>query len=446
MDTSVIVIPSFGSTASLSPAPRVGVVAPARHPARTAPAVRAGCATKTTRTRPAARTVTLVHVVGHLQHAARDRPHVADAAAALVILLVTLITTAVPDALPDAVSLVAAVLGCGVLLMRRRWPYPALLASTLAAEVYLARNHGLGGILILAAPLFALYTVAEQSARRRALLVCGIVIVAVGVTHTFAVASRLLGPENLALAALGGLAVAAGTAARHRRAYLAEVLRRAEDAERDRAAETRRRLTDERLRIARDLHDSVGHHLALIHVQAGVTGHLLTDDSPQVRETLTQIRRGSRAALDELRDSVGLLRQPDDHAAPLAPAGGLAALDDLLATFRHAGLRITARVDGQPDTLSWAADHTAYRVLQEALTNVRKHAGPADVTVTLHHDTDAVTVTIDNDGLAVTPVDDTTAHGIVGMRERVTALGGTLLAGPRPTGGFRVTAVIPAGT
>ncbi|MFC6021335.1 sensor histidine kinase [Plantactinospora solaniradicis] len=384
-----------------------------------------------------------MHVIGHLRYAVREHRHVADLTIGLVILAVTLVTTSVPGPLPDGVSLLAAVLACGALVLRRRWPYAVLVVATITAEVYLARSHGLGGTLLLAAPLFALYTVAEHSDRRRALLVSGLVVVTVGVAHTFGGPSHLLGPENLALAALGAVAVAAGTAARHRRAYLAEVLRRAEDAERDRDAETRRRLTEERLRIARDLHDSVGHHLALINVQAGVTGHLLTGESVQVRATLAQIRQSSRAALDELRDSVGLLRQPDDETAPRQPAVGLAALDDLLAAYRRNGLRITAHVDRPPAALAWAADHTAYRVVQEALTNVCKHAGPVDVALTVHHETDAVTVTIDNDGPSAEPFVAEPAHGIVGMRERVTAVGGALRAGPRPNGGWRVTAVIP---
>jgi signal transduction histidine kinase len=383
-----------------------------------------------------------VHVIGHLRHTVRDHRHVADLTVGAVILAATLITTSVPGGLPDAVSLPAAVLACGTLLLRRRWPYAVLVVATITAEVYLARNHGLGGTLLLAAPLFALYTVAEHSDRRRALVVSGLVVVAIGVVHTFGVPSRRLGPENLALAALGGVAVAAGTAARHRRAYLAEVLRRAEDAERDRDAETRRRLTEERLRIARDLHDSVGHHLALINVQAGVTGHLLTGESAEVRDTLAQIRQSSRAALDELRDSVGLLRQPDDDTAPRQPALGLTALGDLLAAYRRSGLRITAHVDGPPPALAWTADHTAYRVVQEALTNVCKHAGPVDVALTVRRDPDAVTVVVDNDGPPVAAA-AAPAHGILGMRERVAAVGGSLLAGPRPDGGFRVTAVIP---
>jgi signal transduction histidine kinase len=384
-----------------------------------------------------------VHVAGHLRETIGHRPHVADLCVALIVLLVTLLTTAVPDHLRDTPALIAAVTACGVLLLRQRLPYLALVVSTVAAEVYLARYQNLNGTLILAAPLFALYTVAELSERRRALLAGGLVVLAVGASHTLGVPSRFLGPENLALATLGGLAVAAGTAARHRRAYLAEVERRARDAERDRDTETRRRLTEERLRIARDLHDSVGHHLALISVQAGVAHHTSTGSDPELHETLAGIRHSSKAALEELRESVGLLRQPDESPAPREPAAGLARLDDLLTAFRQAGLELTCRVDDMRTDLPWATDHTAYRVVQEALTNVRKHAGPVRTTLSIRHDPDAVTVTVDNDGPVVAPVTDAAAHGITGMRERVAAVGGTLLAGPRPGGGFRVAAVIP---
>ncbi|HEY0000423.1 MAG TPA: histidine kinase [Actinoplanes sp.] len=384
-----------------------------------------------------------MHVASHLRETIGHRPHVADLCVALIVLLVTLLTTAAPDHLHDAVALIAAVIACGALLLRQRLPYVALIVSTLAAEVYLARYQNRNGTLILAAPLFALYTVAELSHRRRALLVGGVVVLAVGATHTLGVPSRFLGPENLALAALGGLAVAAGTAARHRRAYLAEVERGAADAERNRDTETRRRLTEERLRIARDLHDSVGHHLALISVQAGVAGHTASNAGIGVQETLAGIRHSSNAALEELRESVGLLRQPDESPAPRQPAAGLAGIEDLLDAFRRAGLELTCSLDDPPGDLPWAPDHTAYRVVQEALTNVRKHAGPVRTTLSIRYDLDAVTVTVDNDGPVVAPVPGAYAHGIAGMRERVAAMGGTLLAGPRLTGGFRVAAVIP---
>jgi signal transduction histidine kinase len=166
-----------------------------------------------------------------------------------------------------------------------------------------------------------------------------------------------------------------------------------------------------------------------------VAAHVLPDQP--VRETLVQIRQGSRAALDELRDTVGLLRE----TAPLAPTVGLAALDDLLSSVRPSGLRVTVSAD-LAHPVAWAADVAAYRVVQEALTNVCKHAGPTDVLISLHSSVDGLTVVISNDGAAAPLSGD--GHGIVGMRERVEALGGTLHAGPRPTGGFRVSAVLPA--
>jgi len=175
-------------------------------------------------------------------------------------------------------------------------------------------------------------------------------------------------------------------------------------------------------------------------VQAGVADHTATDADPRMHQTLAGIRQSSRAALDELRESVGLLRAPGDDPAPRQPAAGLDNLDDLLESFRRAGLDIACHVDGAGRQLPWASDHTAYRIVQEALTNVRKHAGPVPVTLSLRHDPEAVTLIVDNDG-PVPPVGG--GHGITGMRERVTALGGTLLAGPRPDGGFRVAAVIP---
>ncbi|MEU4220957.1 sensor histidine kinase [Actinoplanes sp. NPDC026623] len=376
-----------------------------------------------------------MRVLGHLKRMAHDRPHVADAATALVIWLVALLTTPAGHHLRDGVALAASGVACGALALRRRWPYAVLLVSTVAAEVYLARMVAGGGTLILAAPLIALYTVAEGADRRRSLLIAGSLVLVIGAFHTLAKAGHWLGPENIALAALGGLAVAAGEASRNRRAYLAEALLRAQE-----------RVTEERLRIARDLHDSVGHHLALINVQAGVAGHVLTGEPEPVRETLEQIRRSSRSALDELRDAVGLLRRPDEPATPTEPAVGLAALDDLLADFARSGLHIVGERDGDDRALPPATDLVAYRIVQESLTNVRKHAGPVEVRLALRREHDALTVLVENDGPTVSPPPGPDAHGLLGMRERVAALGGTMHAGPRPDGGFRVAARLPAGS
>jgi signal transduction histidine kinase len=386
-----------------------------------------------------------MRVVGHLLSVAHSRPHLADLVVALVVLLVTLLTTSAPEHLSDGLAVLFAGVACGVLLARRRYPYAVLLVSAVAAEAYLARFGGSTGTLILAAPLVALYTLAESKDRRRSLLIAGLLVLGIGAFHTLGRQGRFLGPETIALAALGGLAVAAGEAARNRRAYLAEVLLRAEDAERDREADARRRVAEERLRIARDLHDSVGHHLALINVQAGVAGHLMAGEDGPVRDTFDQIRQRSRAALEELRDSVGLLRQPGEPPAPVEPTVGLAGLGELLAEFERSGLRIAGTHDGAGRALPWATDLTAYRVIQESLTNVCKHVGATDVRLTLRRDPETLTIIVENEGPPA-PESGPPAgtHGIVGMRERVAAIGGTLLAGPRPAGGFRVAAVLPA--
>ena len=369
--------------------------------------------------------------LGHLRRMAHDRPHVADAAMAVVVWMVALLTTTTGHHLRDGWAVTLSAVACAALAGRRLWPYPVLLISTIAAEGFLARVAGDGGTLILAAPLIALYTVAESAGRRRSLLVAGLLVLLAGTFHTVAKSGRWLGPENVALVALGGLAIAAGEASRNRRAYLAEAVLRAQE-----------RVTEERLRIARDLHDSVGHHLALINVQAGVAGHVLVDQPTPVRETLEQIRRSSRSALDELRDAVSLLRRPGEPATPVEPAVGLSALGELIAGFERSGLRITLRETGPGRPLPPATDVVAYRVVQESLTNARKHAGAVAVRLELQHDAESVTVIVENEtGRSSAP--PAGAHGLIGMRERVTAIGGELHAGPGPAG-FRVSARLPA--
>jgi signal transduction histidine kinase len=364
------------------------------------------------------------------------RPQVMDAAIAATIALVALITSTFPGHLRNGVALALVVATCLPLTWRRRWPLPVLLGSTIAAESYLAWVPGGAGLLILGAPLFALYTVVEARGRHHPWLLACVVVAAIGAFHTAVRADHRLGPENLALAALGGLAIAAGEASRNRRLYLTEAVLRAEE-----------RLVADRLRIARDLHDNVGHHLALINVQAGVAAHLAAGDP--AGETFEQIRRGSRDALAELRDAVGLLRRPGEPAAPVEPAVGLAALDDLLAAYRRSGLRIALVRDDDASPVPPATDVVAYRIVQESLTNVARHAGPTDVRLILRHESGALTVVVENDRPPVdNPVETVVsagAHGLIGMRERVAALGGEFHAGPRAIGGFRVTATLPTG-
>ncbi|HTJ32136.1 MAG TPA: histidine kinase [Dactylosporangium sp.] len=409
-----------------------------------------------------------------------------DLTIALVVGVVVLVTThGAPTAGPlEPAALSAVLVACAALLLRRRHPFAAFLASSIAAEVYLVLNHSsTNGALILAAPLITLYTVAESESRRRALTIGVLAVLAFAGFHMLVKPSSWLGAENLALAALGALAVAAGDGARSRREYLAEVESRAHRAEQDREAEALRRVTEERLRIARDLHDAVGHQLALINVQAGVAAQLLESQPPRAREALSHVREAGRAALEELRDTIGLLRRPDEDPSPVDPLPGLSGLPDLVESFRRSsrpppssGLSlISSRSDPSgsaerlvavetvatdpEDSLAvpTAVDLTAYRVVQESLTNACKHAGSAPVHIRLRYTPDSLEVRIDN-GPAPTSTpragptlsarpgpqpQPSFGHGLVGMRERVEALGGLLAAGPRPDGGFRVTAILP---
>ena len=222
-------------------------------------------------------------------------------------------------------------------------------------------------------------------------------------------------------------------------------------------------MEQERLRIARDLHDSVGHHLALISVQSDVAGRAMDGDAAAAREALLHVKSASRKALEELRDTVSLLRQPGDPVAPTAiPALGLDALDELLRSLRASGLAIDAVVHGTAVPLAPAADVTAYRVIQESLTNACKHSRGRRARLTLGYDRSELRITVEDLGTDRQGAADRSAgaaigsgagsgtgplpaggQGIRGMRERLLALGGLFAAGPRPGGGFRVDASLP---
>ena len=268
------------------------------------------------------------------------------------------------------------------------------------------------------------------------------------------------GWSDLQMVPWTAVAAAIGQAVRAARTHQAMLEERARHAEEGREHEARRRVQQERLRIARDLHDAVGHHVALISVQAGAVGYLLDTDLAKARESLAHIQRASEAALEELRLTVGLLRQPGDHE-PVEPAGGLGRLDELIASFAATGLRVTCDVTGQVRQLPDAVDLTAYRLIQESLTNTAKHAAGTSASVQLAFRPGVLALAVEDDGPppggsgaspaagsgdglpAGSGIGDV-GHGIIGMQERAAALGGWLSAGPRADGGFRVLADLPA--
>ncbi|MBL1096089.1 sensor histidine kinase [Streptomyces coffeae] len=400
------------------------------------------------------------------------RPPVVDLAVALgcfVLASPLAIAFAYVDHAPIAWSLTALATSCVPLLARRRWPL-TVVAVTLA--VYLAQF----ALLQLpkptpAATAVALYTVAIRTGRRRAWCAGALAAVALitgallfrrdvaELPQSLALAERI--PASLALIAWTLMPVAVGDAVRSRREVLAAAVERAEWAEHTKEEEARRRVTAERLRIARELHDVVAHHITLVNAQAGVAHHLMRTNPEHAYQALERIRDTSRGALDELRATVGLLRYGEDPVEPREPAPGLADLGSLLDSFRHSGLNVTLERTGQPGELSPITDLTAYRIIQEALTNTHKHAGPASAWVRLDFRTAVLRIAVEDDGRATagsgwgdspagTDGDGLhgagTGHGMIGMGERAKSAGGTLAAGPRPDGGFRIEAELPLRT
>jgi signal transduction histidine kinase len=215
------------------------------------------------------------------------------------------------------------------------------------------------------------------------------------------------------------------------------------EAARTRAEEDRRRAGEERLRIARELHDVLAHNISLINVQAGVALHLMDEQPGQSRTALVAIKQASNDALRELRSVLDILRQGSD--APRSPTSGLDSLDGLVANAAAAGLEVRSRVEGTPRPLPAGVDLAAFRIVQEALTNVTRHAGrPATATVLVAYGDHDLTVQVDDDGEGVDRAHPNGGgNGIRGMRERAATLGGELTAGPRPGGGFRVSAQLP---
>ena len=246
------------------------------------------------------------------------------------------------------------------------------------------------------------------------------------------------------------LAVALGEVVRSRRALAAETARRLELAEEEQRSEAARLLAEERLRIARELHDTVAHSMATITVQAGSALHVLSAaHDGAVREALVNIRETSKSALGEMRAVLGQLREgagadARGPAAPAAPEGlGLGRLPELRAAVTAAGSPVRVSVEGEPGPLPPEVDHAAYRILQESLTNVLRHAvSGTEAEVSLRYEPDSVTITVANDG-CVPGGSLEAGNGLRGMRERATAAGGELAAGPRPEGGFLVTAKLP---
>ncbi|MFE1291500.1 sensor histidine kinase [Streptomyces sp. NPDC058751] len=355
----------------------------------------------------------------------------ADLLAALVVLVLVGVAEGQrpgPDghaATSPALSWLLAAAVCCALLPRRRFPVAVGWFTVVGTGAYYLLSTVDGPLVLV--PIAVLYALASQGRLRASAAMAAVMVVGVG-------AGALAGTGDVngtAVFMLGGwlVAVVALGAVRHGRVAYAE-------------EEARLRATRERLRIARELHDVIGHNMSMINVQASAALHRLKKDPGQAETALTAIKEGSKEGLRELRATLGVLRQVDE-AAPTAPVPGLGRLDELVASAALAGMDVRVERNGSGPSLPAAVDLAAYRVVQESLTNAARHSGARHVVVRLDHDESRLVLTVEDDGRGPRHGGDTGGSGIAGMTERARALGGTLSARPGREGGFVVRARLP---
>jgi signal transduction histidine kinase len=352
---------------------------------------------------------------------------------------------------PSALLVVSALVICAPIAIRRRWPLIALTVSAIGVLVHLLVGWPEGSLPL--ATLLLTFSAGAWCPPRKA--VAGLAVLCVTILALALGAAPTLDTVG-AFGVLANFAAvwALGVAFRNRRAVSDARVREADEraeAERQRAA---RVLAEERLRIAQELHDVVAHSMSVIAVQAGVGEHVIDEQPEQARAALEAISATSRGTLTEMRRLLGVLRDSGGDRLP-APAPGLVDLPRLVDEVRAAGVPATLHVEGTAESVHAGIELSAYRVVQEALTNVIKHAGaPTRVDVTVRHLTGSLAVEVVDDGRGLAArvnvgagnaPSDGSGQGLVGMRERVELWGGELSVGPAPGGGYRVKALLPYG-
>jgi signal transduction histidine kinase len=376
----------------------------------------------------------------------RDVPHLLDAAVLLLASAIVVVGVVLrADASTRPLALALALAATGVLVVRRSAPTATLAISGALVLALFAVDHAAGAVAVIA-PAIALYSLALSRGRIHLVAAVVAAAAAVIVADVFLAGhdAHALTLQPAAHVALVAVPVLAAEALRNRRSYIQLLLERLELAERTREEEAQRRVEQERLRIARDLHDVVAHTLTTINVQAGVAAHLADREPGRAGRALAAIEAASHDALDELRAILGILREADGAEIPLEPAPGLDAVASLVDRFRGTGADIELDVEGeQPERIPEAVQLAAFRIVQESLTNATRHAPGAAARVRLAYENDRLYVGIENNsGQERNGSGRGRGVGIAGMHERATALGGTLEAGPSACG-FRVTAELP---
>ena len=336
-----------------------------------------------------------------------------------------------------ALGVVAAYVGCLPLVFRAKWGF-FKLAPLLTAGVVLVLFALEPGNTVVLIPMVALVQLAMERDRRYTLLAgisvipCVVISVLPFADDTSELVSVVL--RNVAFCLL---ALAIGDVIRSQREALARAVAAREE-------ETRRKLGEERLRIAREVHDVVAHAMVAINVQSGVAAHLIDSDPEQARSALREIKATSGEALRDLRGTLGVLRG-DDDAAPLGPGSGLGDLDELAGALRAAGVDVRLEVDGALGPVPAAVHAAGYRIVQESLTNVLRHARASRAEVVVARERGAVRVEVTDDGVGGGALDGS-GNGLRGMAERAAALDGALESGPAPGGGWAVRARLPLGS
>jgi signal transduction histidine kinase len=340
---------------------------------------------------------------------------------------------------PTVAQTVLVTLGAAALLVRRRFPRSvAVVATVCGAALPIAAPHM---VVADVATIVAIYTMAEATNRRTAAVLGTVAAALLTASSLWWLPNHFFDIRNVLPLNYIAVAVAVGDAVRNQRALLRQERRRTMDAENTRASEARRQVREERIRIARELHDVVAHHITLVNAQAGVAHHLMHTDPERAYQALAGIKETSRAALDELRATVGLLRT-DDEPESLQPVPSFTDLDALLSSFRGAGLRLQLTRQGTPRPLTGPADLAAYRIVQEALTNASKHGTKPSADLTLKYADGTLAMTITNPA-APGHNGAGTGHGLIGMRERAESAGGQITAGLRDDRSYVVEASLP---
>ncbi|MFF1508442.1 sensor histidine kinase [Streptomyces sp. NPDC058326] len=384
----------------------------------------------------------------------RLSPRAADALVAGAVLVVVAVWTLVSaryasePVVRTVLGWALVLVGCGALYFRRRQPVAVAVVTLLACVVYYPLSAQDGPLMITFA--LALYTTAAEGRFAAAVALAAVTLLAVGLGEVRQQPGhRQIDDTSLVMLA-GWLIslVAVGRAQRTRIAYLHEVEQRALAAEREQEARARQSATEERLRIAREVHDVLGHSISLINVQSGAALHRLgKGPAPEAglvtaTEALEAVKATSKDALRELRATLGVLRRADEPTPTAPSSSGLALLGDLAERARGAGLDVRTESTGTPVPLPPPVDLAAYRIVQESLTNVTRHAGARTVRITLDWGADVVRLRIEDDGGGA-PEGRPLGSGIRGMAERARAFGGELTAENGAGGGFLVDARLP---